>query len=1179
MKKHRRGTLRPIFLSKIILSLLLLTLFGASPLRAAAQAQSISMNKKNVSIISVIKEVEKSTNFKFFYNNNQVNVQNLVNVDLKNATIETLMNQLLKGTQYTYQIENDQVMIYASKGEKVAAQVQEVRQQVKQTATGTVVDEKGEPIIGASVQEKGTSNGVITNLDGKFSLALTGSKELVISYIGYVTTQVKVAGQTLRIVLKEDAQALDEVVVVGYGSQKKVNLTGAVSMVSMDKALGNRPVTNVASALQGTIPGLVVTSSSVPGQTNKFNIRGTTSINGGEPLVLVDNVPADIDMINPEDIESVSVLKDASSAAIYGARGAFGVILITTKKAKKNSRLQLNYNNNFGFVKTINRPEQASIIDILGTHQAWDNDGKYYADGQNLSDWIGYVKDYNANPSKYPASGLYMPEGENRYYYLKDNDPQGAILDNFGFQQTHNASATGGGEKITYRMALGYTDNQGTLITSKDSYDRINMSSYVSADITSWLSQSLDVRYASGNRSYVESDGAIYKTYLPRFYPEGEIASSKDPNGPVYPVNSPENYIRLKDPVRYKDNNTRIFSRTALTPFKGFEAILEYTFDQKNRDKKMYTSPFEMINDQMKALSSENPATGRYRNDKTTIDYNAINAFANYQFSLNGKHNFKAMVGYSQESRNSELLWVQRDDMINPTMPSISGATGEIQTKDEYKEYAIRSGFFRVNYDYMSRYMLEVNGRYDGSSKFPTDSRFGFFPSFSLGWQLGQEKFMEWSKSWLDQLKIRGSWGQVGNQAIAEYAYNPIMTSKQANWLVGGKKPITLNSPGLVRSDFSWEVVETLDIGVDFSAFNSRLNGTFDWYRRDTKGMLMPGAEFPSVVGANAPQQNAADLRTKGWEVSVNWRDNIGDWGYNVGFNLYDSRSVITKYDNAVGLFRDRNSEKDGTNDEKIFKRYREGMTLGEIWGYTTERYYTIDDFQDGWQNGVWKLKEGVTTIKGNNNIRPGDIMFKNLRDDPENKSVNQIDNGRDNVNDPGDRSIIGNETPRFQFGATAGVSYKGFDLSVFLQGTGKRDAWLEGDLRFPLSHGEFGTVYSHQLDFWKPIDPANGNWNPVNPNAEFARLYDQSKNGDSNNRIQTKYLANAAYLRLKNVTLGYTLPKNIVNKISLTSIKVFFSGENICTWDKLPKGYDPERLGWGYPFYATYSFGINVTL
>ena len=336
--------------------------------------------------------------------------------------------------------------------------------------------------------------------------------------------------------------------------------------------------------------------------------------------------------------------------------------------------------------------------------------------------------------------------------------------------------------------------------------------------------------------------------------------------------------------------------------------------------------------------------------------------------------------------------------------------------------------------------------------------------------------------------------------------------------------------------------------------------------------MLMPGAEFPSVVGTEAPEQNAADLRTKGWEIAINWRDHIGDWGYNVGFNLYDSKTKITKYDNAAGLFYDQNSAQDA-------KRYREGMDLGEIWGYVTERYYTIDDFQDGWQNGIWKLKDGVTTIKGNNNIRPGDIMYKNLRDDPDNESVNQIDNGRDNVNDPGDRTIIGNETPRFQFGTTLGVNYKGIDLSVFLQGTGKRDAWLSGDLRFPLSLGSFGTVYSHQLDFWKPVDPENGNWNPVNPDAEFPRLYDESKNAGSNNRIQTKYLVNAAYLRLKNITLGYTLPKFLVSKVSLSNAKIFFSAENIHTWDKLPKGYDPERLKWGYPFYATYSFGINVTL
>ena len=1122
--------------------------------------------------------IEQRFNYSFLIRSNDINLEERVVVDFERKSVEEILKSVLRNQQADFIVNNKRIIIYniGSKPNhgKASKEVGVRESQQVSHVSGTVIDAvTGDPVIGASVVEKGTTNGGITDIDGKFSIELKGTQKILeISYIGYVKQSIKVTSAVLDIRLKEDTQTLSEVVVVGYGVQKKENLTGAVSSVKMEDALGDRPVTNVGTALQGTIPGLVISGGAVPGQSKTFNIRGTTSINGGGPLVLVDNVPADIDLVNPEDIESVSVLKDAASAAIYGARGAFGVILITTKKAKKNSRLQLNYNNNFGFIKSINRPEQASIIDILETHKAYDNDGKYFSEGQDLASWIGYVKEYNANPSAFPANGIYVPEGENIYYYLKDNDPQGAVLDKFGFQQTHNVSASGGGEKITYRISLGYTDNQGPLITDKDSYDRINMSSYVSADITSWLNQSLDVRYANSHRSYVEADAGVYKTNLPRFYPRGEMVRSNDPDGPAYPVNTPENYVFLKDPVKYRNENPRVFSRTLLRPLKGFEGVFEYTFDKASKDKKNYSSPFQMTNDQMGVLWSNTPSGGRYRQDKTSIDYNAINTYATYSFDLKEQHNFKVMAGYSQESRNYELVWVQRDEMINPNMPSLSGATGEIQTKDQFKQYAIRSGFFRVNYDYLGRYLVEVNGRYDGSSKFPKNSRFGFFPSFSLGWQMGQEKWMKWSEDWLNELKVRGSWGQVGNQAIEEYAYTPLMTSKQASWVVDGKRPITLNSPGLVRNDFTWEVVETLDVGLDFKALNNRLVGTFDWYQRDTKGMLMPGAEFPSVVGTDAPEQNAADLRTKGWEIAINWRDHIGDWGYNVGFNIYDSHSVITKYENAAGLFYDRNSAQDA-------KRYREGMDLGEIWGYVTERYYTIDDFQDGWQNGIWKLKEGVTTIKGNNNIRPGDIMFKNLRDDPENESINQIDNGRNNINDPGDRTIIGNETPRYQFGATAGVNYKGFDLSIFLQGTGKRDAWLGGDLRFPLSQGTFGTVYSHQLDFWKPVDPENGNWNPVNPNAEFPRLYDEGKNAGSNNRIQTKYLANASYVRLKNVTLGYTLPKNWINKISLANVKLFISAENIYTWDKLPKGYDPERLSWGYPFYATYSFGLNVTL
>lgn len=1034
-----------------------------------------------------------------------------------------------------------------------------------------VKDASGQPIIGATVRVKGTNNAKATGLDGDATISVPSGAILEVAFMGFKTQEVPVTNQTLYdVVLLDDLVKLDEVIVVGYGTQKKANLTGAVSQVSMEKVLGDRPVTSVGAALQGAIPGLVITGGAVPGSGQTFNIRGTTSLNGGGPLILVDNVPAQINLINPEDIETVSVLKDAASAAIYGARGAFGVILITTKKAKKGTKLQLNYNDNFAFTKSINRPEQASIQQILETHLDFDNDGKYYAQSQDLEKWIGYVKDYNKNPSNYPESGRYVPEGDNIYYYLKDNDLQNAILDNFGFQQTHNVSASGGGDKITYRISLGYTNNDGILITDKDKWDRLNVSSYVSADITKWLNTSLDIRYARGDRSYVEA-GNVYNTYFPRFYPSGMMPKSTDLDGKQYYVGTAENYIRNTNPARYRDENPRIYSRTLLTPFKGFEGVFEYTFDQNNWDKKTFSKSFELINDQMGVIQSS--AVPTYRNDKSTTRYNSLNAYASYNIATtNLKHNFKVMAGYSQEQRYWETLWASRIDVINPDLPSINGSAGETKAGDGFTDYTIRSGYFRFNYDFMDKYLVEILGRYDGSSKFPKSNRFGFFPSGSIGWQLAKEKFMDWSDNWLDEFKIRASWGQVGNQAINDYQYTPGMSSALADWIVDGKKPTTLNMPALVRNNFTWETVESLNFGVDLSLLSNRLQGTFEWYRRDTKGMLAPGAEFPSIVGASAPLQNTADLRTSGWELSMSWRDKVGEWGYNVGFNIFDSQTKITKYDNAGGLFYDRNSAQDG-------KRYREGMTMGEIWGYNTLRYYTINDFQDGWQDGKWNLKEGVTTIKGNTNIRPGDIMFENLRDDEKNGSVNQIDDGRNNTDDPGDRTIIGNETPRYQFGISAGVNYKGFDLSVFFNGTAKRDAWLGGDLQWPLSYGTFGTVYTHQLDYWKPIDKAAGNWNPQNPDAQFPRLYDEAKASGSNNRIQTKYLANAAYLRLKNVTLSYSVPKDVMSKIGMTGAKIFFSAENIWTLTSLAKGYDPERLNWGYPFYATYSFGINLTL
>ena len=466
--------------------------------------------------------------------------------------------------------------------------------------------------------------------------------------------------------------------------------------------------------------------------------------------------------------------------------------------------------------------------------------------------------------------------------------------------------------------------------------------------------------------------------------------------------------------------------------------------------------------------------------------------------------------------------------------------------------------------------MITANIRWDGSSKFGAGNRWGFFPSVSGGWNFSEEHFLESTKSWLSQGKLRAGWGEIGNQTIPSGAYlsqysngNPSMWYAQY-YMLGSGNPVLFASRSQVGNpNLKWETTRQLDLGLDLAFFNGALRATFDYYSRDTKDMLAPGAELPSVVGASAPLQNTADLRTKGWELSLTWRDRIGAWGYNVGFNLYDSKTVVTKYHNESKIIL----KSDGTNN------YYEGYEIGSIWGYVTDGYYTADDFED---TNTWKLKEGVVTVDGVS-PRPGDIKYQNLRDDG--SSTNRIDTGDGTFDNPGDRKIIGNNSLRLQYGINLGVNYKGFDLSVLLQGVGKRDVWISDARRWPFNSGQFGSLFKDQLDYWKPVDSANGDWTAANPNAEYFRIYGQGNNSSYNTRAQTKYLMNGSYLRVKNVTLSYNFPKSWLAPITLTSLKAFVSCENLHTFTKLMKGYDPERLSWGYPFYRTISFGFNVTL
>lgn len=1036
---------------------------------------------------------------------------------------------------------------------------------------GVVKDNQGETVIGASVVVKGSTNGTITGLDGDFTLDNVKRGDVIqISYIGYVSQEVVWQGTPLNITLKEDSQTLEEVVVVGFGSQKKANLTGSVSQVKMDDVLGERPVTNVKNALQGSMPGLMVSGGASPGEAKSFNIRGTVSINGMNPLVLIDNVEGDIDLLNPEDIESVTVLKDAASSAIYGARAAAGVILITTKKAKKGEKFNLNYNANFGFQTSINSPKQASLDEYLRAYQAAGFSETYYAGNGSVSKWREYLAGYKENPAAYPTvgDGIYIGE-DGAPYYLNDKDVYKAFQET-SFMQTHNLTANGGTEKLRYRLSAGLTKEDGPLIESKDTYMRKNISSFISADITDWLTQEADFRYTVADRSEPMGSGdGIYCMNHISFYPSGMMPGSVNTSvGKDLPLITPENQIRYNNPYLTDTDNTRIYLRTIMRPIKGLELVGEYTYDRKNWQKSYYAKKWEYTTEQ---LGSNNSVTSDYLfKSEDHEDYNALNLYGTYNFSIKEDHMFKVMAGFNQERKQNSWISVQTHDMIAPSAPSFTSATGKIIPQNSYSDYAIRGAFYRINYNYKDRYLFEANGRYDGSSKFPKDDRFGFFPSFSVGWNIARESWMEKALDYVSDLKLRASWGQIGNQNIGNYGYYSTMqpVGNSNYWLKDGEFITYISTPGLVSNSFTWETVETLDIGFDASMFNSRLQVTFDWYQRTTRDMLIAGIQLPAVVGTSAPMRNAADMRTRGWEIAVNWRDQIGDWKYNVGFNLYDYKSKITKYSN--------------NEDKLLSQNYYEGKTLGEIWGYVSDGFYTIDDF-DG--PGTWQLKDGVASLDGYN-PRPGDEKFVNLNDD---RGTNEINSGLNTVDSPGDQKVIGNSTPRYNFGVNLGVSYKGFSLSAILQGTAKRDVWIGGMSLFPFggSAKAYYPVFYNQTDYWEPMGSCDGQytendreyWVAKNPDASLYRLYSNMQNHGSNQRASTKYLQNGAYMRLKNITLAYTFPKALISKVSLSALKVFVSAENLGTISSLPKGYDPERLSWGYPFYRTLSFGLNVTL
>lgn len=1021
------------------------------------------------------------------------------------------------------------------------------------TVKGVIMDNLG-PVAGASVLVKGTTNGVITDMDGNFILSnVPENAVLQVSFIGYATQEIKVAGKSnFTIQMSEDAKALEEVVVVGYGSQKKVNLTGAIGQID-SKVLESRPITSTTSALQGTIPNLQITNiSGEPGQNASINVRGTTSINGGSPLVLVDGVEMSLDLVNPNDIANVTVLKDAAASAIYGVRAAFGVVLVTTKNPQKSEKVTVNYSGNFSFAKPSILPE---FISSQSQYAEWMNEACVNGGVATKfkTETILKMKAYEADPKNNPEYEVI----DGTLYYYGYSDFKELMVKNVSPTQRHNLNISGGNEKTRFYTSVGYLNQDGLYKVGDDNYKQVNTRLNVENQTTKWLKLGFKAlyNYSTQDKPFTYDSKDVWKRVVYTTPTDFISAWQKDSRYPeldkfegMYMENNA--YTLLKDGGRNKYDKHDIWMTASadLDILKGWKAHVDFNYNLNYNKTSEHSKPIKFFD------SSFNETYGRtstnyYKMSNYNTSYYSFNAYTDYENTFAEKHYLKAMIGFNQELTKYSTFSGQRNDILNENLPSLSLGSGiHTVTQDGY-EWALRGAFFRVNYIYNNRYLFEVNGRYDGTSRFPSDNRFVFLPSFSGAWRISEEAFMRNTRSWLDNLKVRATYGILGNQMISStswsgntkyYPYIPFMSNGTSQyWLFGDEYATTINPGNLVSSDLTWEKVTTVNAGLDATFFNQRLDVSLDYYVRTTSDMLIK-ASYPAVLGTTAPPANSAELKTRGWELSINWRDRIGkDFSYELGFVLSDSQAEITKYTNLTG----------------DITTYYEGAKIGEIWGYRTEGL-----FQSNEEAAAWHDQSKIANVEWG----AGDIKFKDLNDD------GVIDYGNNTLDNHGDKTIIGNETPRYQYGITANLTYKDFYLNIFMQGVGKRDFWASDESFWPAATQYYNVQKWHM----------NDSWTSENPNAYFpiARATDTR-----NRSVKTdRYLQNASYLRMKNLTLGWNLPKQWISKIFLSNASVYVSGENLFEFTKIKGPYDPEAArGNGvmlYPFMRTYSFGINLT-
>lgn len=1160
-----------------------LTLMAES---AYAQNAKVTINRKDVRIESILNDIESQTDYLFVYKRD-VDVAKVKTVAVTGKPVSELLAQLFAGASITWKMEGNHIFLTVQKDNPKQSGNK------GKTIQGKVVDGTGESVIGATIKEDGTTNGTITDIDGNFTLPVSNEGSLLVSYIGYKSQTIKAkAGDMLQIVLKEDMQTLDEVVVVGFGTQKKVNLTGSVSVISA-KEIQQRPVSNLTQALQGMVPGLQITQSNGSLEdAPSINVRGTTTIGqgtSGAPLVLIDGMEGDLNTVSPQDVASISVLKDAAASSIYGSRAPFGVILITTKSGGDEGKVSINYNNSFRFGSPINMNHMMNSVDFA----SWMNDtatnggGGTYFGADRMKQLVAYRNAKPNGPGQRIASDgttLYSISDrgdgsglwQDAYAHgINDEDYFDVIFKKQTFSQEHNFSLSGGSKKLNYYASLNYLNQGGLMNLGEEGQDRYNAMLKVSSELTNWLRFNYSVRFV--RKDYERP--SMLTTNLYR-----DIARQGWPVLPVYDRNgyyysSPSPILGLAEGGTDRLQNDDIYHQASfvIEPIKDWFTHIDFSYHTHMNDRHWDAQQLynHNVNGQPVAFEDDSEVhEGLYKNN-----YYNFSAYTKYTRLFNERHNFHVMAGFQAENLKERSYGLTRDGIMfshkteidmttglgpdgTEIPPSVNGARNEWST----------AGFFgRVNYSYADKYLFEGNVRADGTSRFRANNRWKVFPSVSLGWNISREQFFEPLTDVVGLLKLRASAGSLGNQNTTNwYQTYQIMKlgASDGKWLINGKRPNTAFAPGLVAEDLTWETIQSVNVGLDWGLLNNRLTGSVEYYVRNTKDMVGYAPELPGVLGTAVPYTNNTDLRTLGWELTIGWRDRLANGlDYGVNFNVSDSRTKITRYPN---------------NPTNNIYGYITGRYTGEIWGYTTKGLARTDEEM---QQHLATLPKGGQDALGSD-WKAGDIMYADRNGD------GKISSGSEVLGDSGDLSVIGNSTPRFLFGLDLNASWKGFDVRAFFQGVMKRDIWNGGVYTFGTNdnNGMWGATgidavsdYFRDENTWSVKE----GYMEANTGAYLPRpLYNRK-----NQQTQTRYLQNAAYIRLKNFQLGYTIPTAITSRWAIQNLRIYFSGENLWTGTGVSKQYDPETiaydpetdkgnyLGIGYPLSRTLSFGLNITL